>query len=64
MVMVRIMVRATLPFHPEYFFDPTAESGPCDGIDPEKQPCCKLSDKTEQAKCLGKMSSVSTPTLF
>ena len=60
-VRVRVRVRATLPsFHPEYFFDPTAGSGPCDGIDPEKQPCCKLSDYSEQAKCLGKMSSVPT----
>ena len=33
---------------------------PCDGIDPEKQPCCKLSDKTEQAKCLGEMTSIPT----
>ena len=30
---------------------------PCDGIDPQKEPCCKLSDKTEQAKCLGEMTA-------
>ena len=38
----------------------TTGTAPCDGIDPEKESCCKLSDKREQAKCLGGITTTAT----